>query len=44
MLWLKNKLDNNLRHALKNNYYKKYRVLIYCRNLKNNIEKKNSVL
>jgi len=40
MLWLKNKLDNNLRHALKNNYYKKYRVLIYCRNLKNNIEKK----
>lgn len=40
MLWLKSKLDSNLRYALKNNYYKKYRVLIYCKNLKNNIEKK----
>lgn len=40
MLWFKSKLDSSLKHGLKNNYYKKYRVLIYCNNFKNNIEKK----
>lgn len=40
MFWFKNKLDKSLHHAMKNDFYKKYRVLIYCKNFKDNIEKK----
>ncbi|WP_426351034.1 S8 family serine peptidase [Alloiococcus sp. CFN-8] len=40
MIWFKNKLEGNLAYSLKKEYYKKYRVLIYCTKFINNIEKK----
>ncbi len=40
MIWFKDKLEGNLSYAIKKDYYKKYRVLIYCSKFLNNIEKK----
>lgn len=40
MFSLKNKLDLNLKNALKNNLYKNYRVLIHCKSLQNKVERK----
>ena len=40
MFLLKNKIDKNLSYYLNNNSYKKYRVLIKCNNLRDNIVKK----
>lgn len=42
MFSFKNKLDYNLNIALKNNSYKKYRVLVKCKNLFSSIVKKIS--
>lgn len=36
----KKKLNSNLEIAIKNKYYKNYRVLIHCKTLRENIEKK----
>lgn len=36
----KNKIDKNLKYYLSNHLYKKYRVLIHCKNFKDSIEKK----
>lgn len=43
MFSLKNKLDINLKDALKNKLYKNYRVLIHCKSLQSKIEKKLNV-
>lgn len=40
MFSLKSKLDPNLKAAIANNNYKHYRVIIQCRNLRENIENK----
>jgi subtilisin family serine protease len=40
MFLLKNKIDKNLSYYLDHNSYKKYRVLIKCNNLRDNIVKK----
>ncbi|MCM8711570.1 S8 family serine peptidase [Clostridium sp. SYSU_GA19001] len=40
MFSLKSKLDYNLKSALASNNYKHYRVIIHCKNLRENIEKK----
>lgn len=40
MFSLKNKLDINLRNALKNKLYKNYRVIIHCKALQNKVEQK----
>lgn len=40
MFSLKSKLDYNLKAALSENNYKHYKVIIQCRNLRENIEKK----
>ncbi|MFL0247956.1 S8 family serine peptidase [Candidatus Clostridium stratigraminis] len=40
MFSIKNKLDPSLKIALSNNYYKHYRVIIQCKTLRENIEKK----
>ena len=40
MFLLKNKIDKNLSYYLKHNSYKKYRVLIKCNTLRDNIVKK----
>lgn len=40
MFSLKNKLDINVKHAISNKYYKSFRVLIRCKALQENIEKK----
>jgi len=37
---VKNKLDPSLKTAISNNYYKHYRVIIQCKTLRENIEKK----
>ena len=40
MFLLKNKIDKNLNYYLNNNSYKKFRVIIKCNNLKENVVKK----
>lgn len=40
MFSIKSKLDHNLRHIMDQKCYKSYRVLIYCKNLQQNIESK----
>ena len=40
MFSFKNKIEETLKIAIKNNYYKNYRVLIICTNLQKDIEKK----
>ncbi|MBU5488083.1 S8 family serine peptidase [Clostridium sp. MSJ-8] len=42
MFSVKKKLEHNLHRSLENNEYKRYRVLIQCKNLKENIIKKLS--
>lgn len=40
MFIFKSKLDHNLEIALNNKYYKSYRVLIHCKNLRESVENK----
>lgn len=40
MFSIKNKLDSSLKTAILGNYYKHYRVIIQCKTLRENIEKK----
>lgn len=40
MFSFKKKIEETLKIAIKNNYYKNYRVLIICTNLQKDIEKK----
>jgi serine protease AprX len=40
MFSFKNKLDYNLKTAMSNNSYKHYRVIIQCKNLRENVENK----
>ncbi|MCY6372082.1 S8 family serine peptidase [Clostridium ganghwense] len=38
MFSIKNKLDTNLKNAIKNNIYKKYRVIVHCKSLQHKVE------